>query len=118
VLAKVKDPVNGYIPPEFVPDKGQINNTGVVVGSDSNSVINKNDRSTSENSNQDQSQDQASDFGTANTSESINEAAKLTESDKAFNAKLKEKPSTTKDKGKISASEKNVLELEPPGEAS
>jgi len=117
-LKPVKDPLNGYIAPEFVPDKIDANNKGTIVGTNSSLEIDNKDQNTSEDHSLEQSQGQISNIETANASDLSEDVGKLTDSDKAFNAKLKQNPITIKGKEKISPSKRNLLELEPPGESS
>ena len=114
-LQAVKDPINGYIPPEFVLDKPDGLKKGVVIGKEVESSDNKNDKSNdsdSINGSQDNSSNSLTNSDSPNQSES-EIASERTESDKLFNEKLKtNSKSSTNGESELSG---DLLVLEPQG---
>lgn len=116
-LQAVKDPVNGYIPPDFIPEENTVNKKGVVIGNE----INKVDQTDSDNTSSKSSGTDQSNRGSGNgnlpeadVTNNLESTANQTESDKIFNEKLKNKSQAIKSKSaKGSDGLENVLVLEP-----
>lgn len=117
----VKDPVNGYIPPEFVPKPIVKQNSGVVIGEVSNTegqdVTNtngSNDVSTGGNNNTDRSSGDNQSPGSNQSSRSnldkdngsgaaFDETAGRTAADEVFNQEMKDKRASSQQSDKTSS---------------
>ena len=118
-LQAVKDPTNGYIPPDFVLDANNDKKSGVVVGASSKEAteekndVNEDDKATlgSNGSNQSNGRDDVA--GETTTKSDSDVASERTESDIIFNRNLKKNSKTS---NRLPNDERlNVTILEPSG---
>ena len=113
-LQAVKDPINGYIPPKFIPDEKKANESRVVIGLGNSGATQDNDNDSSETFDLNQETNNAENLlDNENGEQSGSDIAnKQTESDKLFNQKLNKSSSKTATKSDVIG---DILTLEPPG---
>ena len=79
-IKAAKDPVGGYIEPDFVPDKETLTLPGAVVGKVANRIIEKTEKESSDSSEQGANQKNSSSTGQSQSSKSENDSAKSSSS--------------------------------------
>lgn len=119
-LRAIKDPKNGYIPPEFVPDVINGKQTGIVVGNNQQKINKKEidgEASASENMGGSQDSSGSNNLSQGDNSESAESelANNQTGGDKLFNKQLKESPQNSSSAGNELKLLGDLLTLEPPG---
>ena len=96
-IKAAKDPVGGYIEPDFVPDKETTTLPGAVVGKVANRIIEKTEKESSDSSEQGANQNSSSSTGQSQSSKSENDSAQSSSS------------SSQSDSGKKASSDSNAV---------